>query len=142
MRTQWDNAYKALVIISGYSKHSINVNFRVMLCINQSRLSYAMVTSNLKTFLLIETKGYFSPMLRVSCSQLGVKLHIAMLWEPGWQRSYCWNIARHCSKRKETHGKARISSYKFCLKLMHNNFQQISLAKVKRQGLTSIGQKE
>ena len=42
-----------------------------------------MVTSNLKTFLLIETKGYFSPMLRVSCSQLGVKLHIAMLWEPG-----------------------------------------------------------
>lgn len=37
---------------SGYSKHSINVSFLELLCRSQIRLSHAMVTSNLRHYIL------------------------------------------------------------------------------------------
>lgn len=74
MRIHWNNAYKALSICSGYSKHSINVSFIEMSCISQIRLSYAMVTRNFKALLLIKKQRAisYSVWYMSSAAKLGI----------------------------------------------------------------------
>lgn len=139
-RIQWDKAHKALSICSGYSKHS-NVSFTEVSYISRIRLSYAMVTKTLKILLLTKTKGCFSLLIYVSHSTLRNQLHIALLLGPGRPKSCYWNTASHQGKGKGDNGKERTGSYNFCLEVTRITFLCISLAKVTRQCLTSIGQK-